>query len=219
MQWAKSHNSLLVLTWDEDDYSSDNRIATIFVGARVSAGNYGERIDHYSVLRTIEDMYGLGHAGNSANATPITDIWSTGGGGGGGGTGGGGETGVRQIKASLLREITPHGKTARIAALLKKQSYDLSFKAILAGRVVIDWYYLPRGAHLASGKRKPNPVLVAVGKTTFARAGTVKIPIKLTPYGKRLLKQAKRLTLTAEGVFTPAAKHAVIATQKFTLIR
>lgn len=89
-QWAKSHNSLLVLTWDEDDDSGgNNQIATIFVGAGIKPGNYGEHVDHYRVLRTIEDLYGLGHAGNSAFATPITDVWAAAaGGGGGGGTGG-----------------------------------------------------------------------------------------------------------------------------------
>ena len=73
--WAKAHDSVLILTWDEDDYGGDNRIATIIAGAGVTAGKYGERIDHYSVLRTIEDMYGLGHAGHSASASPIVDIW------------------------------------------------------------------------------------------------------------------------------------------------
>jgi phosphatidylinositol-3-phosphatase len=74
-QWAKTHNSLLILTWDEDDSSASNQIPTIMVGQAVQAGNYGEHIDHYTVLRTIEDMYGLTHLGSSAKATPITDIW------------------------------------------------------------------------------------------------------------------------------------------------
>jgi phosphatidylinositol-3-phosphatase len=77
VQWAKTHNSLLVLTFDEDDNSSGNRIPTVFVGASVQAGDYSERINHYNVLRTLEDAYGLPHAAASANATPITDIWGT----------------------------------------------------------------------------------------------------------------------------------------------
>jgi hypothetical protein len=76
-QWAKNHNSLLIVTWDEDDNSQNNQIPTIFVGAAVTAGNYSESINHYSVLRTIEDLYGLPHAGASASATPITDIWAS----------------------------------------------------------------------------------------------------------------------------------------------
>jgi phosphatidylinositol-3-phosphatase len=75
VQWAKTHNSLLVLTFDEDDYSSGNRIPTVFVGQSVRVGDYSERINHYNVLRTLEDAYGLPYAGASASATPITDVW------------------------------------------------------------------------------------------------------------------------------------------------
>jgi len=77
--WAKTHNSLLIVTWDEDDSTtSANQIATIFVGANVKAGNYAETINHYSVLRTLETMYGLSALGNAASATPITDVWGSG---------------------------------------------------------------------------------------------------------------------------------------------
>jgi hypothetical protein len=79
VQWAKTHNSLLVLTFDEDDNSSGNRIPTVFVGASVAAGDYTEHIDHYDVLRTLEDAYDLPYAGASASATAITDVWSAGG--------------------------------------------------------------------------------------------------------------------------------------------
>jgi hypothetical protein len=74
-QWAKTHNSLLVVTWDEDNGSSGNRIATIFSGPMVQAGNYAETINHYNVLRTIEDMFGTTHAGAAGTAIPISDIW------------------------------------------------------------------------------------------------------------------------------------------------
>src|SRR5205823_2523793 len=49
VQWARSHNSLLILTWDEDDNTSSNRIPTIFVGAMVVTSQYGEAINHYNV--------------------------------------------------------------------------------------------------------------------------------------------------------------------------
>jgi hypothetical protein len=75
IQWAKTHNSVFVLTFDEDDYGPSNQIPTIITGAGVVAGNYSDNISHYSVLRTIEDAYGLPHAGQSASATPITSIW------------------------------------------------------------------------------------------------------------------------------------------------
>jgi phospholipase C len=75
-QWAKTHNSLLIVTFDEDDSSATNNIATLFYGQQVRTGTYTEHINHYNVLRTVEDMYGLPHAGNAATATPVTDVWT-----------------------------------------------------------------------------------------------------------------------------------------------
>jgi hypothetical protein len=74
-QWAMTHNSLLVVTFDEDDSSQNNRIPTIFTGQHVKPGNYPEHIDHYSVLRTLEDGFALPCTGNACTATPITDVW------------------------------------------------------------------------------------------------------------------------------------------------
>jgi phosphatidylinositol-3-phosphatase len=73
--WAMTNNSLLIVTFDEDQGTSANHIVTIFVGPMVKPGKYSEKINHYNVLRTIEDMYSLGHLGNSASATPIKDVW------------------------------------------------------------------------------------------------------------------------------------------------
>jgi hypothetical protein len=75
VQWAKTNNSLLIVTWDEDDHTLNNQIPTIFVGPMVKPGNYYEQINHFNVLRTLEDMYGLPYVGKSSTATPITDIW------------------------------------------------------------------------------------------------------------------------------------------------
>jgi acid phosphatase len=73
--WAQKNNSLLIIQWDEDDGSAGNHVATIFVGPMVKPGKYTETINHYNILRTIEDMYGLAHLGNSATAKAITDVW------------------------------------------------------------------------------------------------------------------------------------------------
>jgi acid phosphatase len=75
--WAKTHNSLLIVTFDEDDGSSSNHIATIFYGQPVVTGNYSENINHYRVLRTILDMYGATPMNNAASTTAITDVWQT----------------------------------------------------------------------------------------------------------------------------------------------
>jgi acid phosphatase len=75
VKWAEANNSLLILTWDEDDDSGDNRIVTILVGPMVRAGTYDTRIDHYSVLRTITDLYGLQPLGMAARRASIKGIW------------------------------------------------------------------------------------------------------------------------------------------------
>jgi acid phosphatase len=75
--WAKAHDSLLIVTFDEDEGTSNNHIATTIVGAGVRPGSSsGQRIDHYGVLRTIEDMYGLPPLGSAGGAAPITGIWT-----------------------------------------------------------------------------------------------------------------------------------------------
>jgi acid phosphatase len=73
IQWAQTHNSLFVLTWDEG--SGNNQIATLMVGPMVRPGEYCERIDHYTVLRTLLDMFRLTPFGSTTNVDAITSAW------------------------------------------------------------------------------------------------------------------------------------------------
>ncbi|WP_116214994.1 alkaline phosphatase family protein [Streptomyces olivoreticuli] len=75
--WAKTHNSLLLITFDEDNRLSGNRIPTVLYGQSVQAGSASDATyNHYDVLRTLEDMYGTSHAGNAADAKDIAGIWN-----------------------------------------------------------------------------------------------------------------------------------------------
>ncbi len=76
--WAKTHNSILAVTFDEDNKLSGNRIPTLFYGAHVAPGSStSTTYNHYNVLRTLEDLAGLTtHAGNAASASDITGIWN-----------------------------------------------------------------------------------------------------------------------------------------------
>ncbi|MFE2413844.1 alkaline phosphatase family protein [Kitasatospora sp. NPDC059408] len=117
VQWAKTHNSLLITTFDEDDSAGPNQIATFFNGQQVKPGTYTEQIDHFSVLRTIEDMYGLPYAGAAAQATPITDAWNTGTTGGVSVTAPGNQAGTVGTPASLqIRATDTAGGTLGYAA-------------------------------------------------------------------------------------------------------
>jgi len=66
--------SVLFITWDEDDGSSDNRVLTLVVtpdrGHAVSSVAY----DHYSLLATIEDLLRLPRLANAVAAKPMMDL-------------------------------------------------------------------------------------------------------------------------------------------------
>jgi len=75
-EWSTAHNSLLIITADEDDKRHGNRIATLFAGARVRPGRYDVRIDHYGVLATVLASYQLAPFGRAAGVAPLTAIWA-----------------------------------------------------------------------------------------------------------------------------------------------
>lgn len=74
IQWTKTHNSLFVLTFDEDNGTPANHITTLFVGQMVKPGKSDLDLNLYNLLRTVEKMYGLKNAGPDT-AKAITGIW------------------------------------------------------------------------------------------------------------------------------------------------
>jgi hypothetical protein len=121
-----------------------------------------------------------------------------------------------QIKADLRRALVPRGRAARILALLKHRRYTFMFRAPTAGKVVIEWLALPRGARAAKATK---PVIVASGSARFAKPGRVRITIRLTPAGRRMLKHAHSLRLTAKGIYTPKGGSSLTATRTLRLRR
>lgn len=77
IQWCINNNGLFILTTDEVDYSSSTNVFTFFTGANTQGGIYNQVISHYSVLRTIEDLYSLPRVGASAGVQPINSVWLT----------------------------------------------------------------------------------------------------------------------------------------------
>lgn len=75
VQWAMTHHSLLALTWDEDDGADNNRVMTVVVGQDVKPGQYGQRVSHYDLLRTLTDFYGAEPVGAAAQAQGLGNIW------------------------------------------------------------------------------------------------------------------------------------------------
>jgi hypothetical protein len=75
-KWSKTHNSLLIVTFDEDNNAAGNQIPTIFYGACVRPGSYAAYITHYSVLSTLLAMYALPRFAEATTTPPIRTIWN-----------------------------------------------------------------------------------------------------------------------------------------------
>jgi hypothetical protein len=68
----RAGRTAVFLTWDEDDRGADNHIATLVVAPSVRAGTaVSTKFDHYSMLRTTEQLLGLGFLGKAATAASM----------------------------------------------------------------------------------------------------------------------------------------------------
>ncbi|MCZ8515210.1 acid phosphatase [Paenibacillus filicis] len=74
VSWADKNRSLFIITWDEDN-SNKNHIPVIMVGPMIKAGAYPDPINHYHVLRTIEDLYQLHPLGETKKVQAQSAIW------------------------------------------------------------------------------------------------------------------------------------------------
>ncbi len=73
-RWATHHNSWLVITFDENAGGTVNPIPTIILGDHVHPGRYAQKINHYTLLRTIEHAFGLLALGHAAEVSPLSKI-------------------------------------------------------------------------------------------------------------------------------------------------
>jgi trypsin len=110
-----------------------------------------------------------------------------------------------RIAALLKRALAPSGRAARIAPLTRAGSFTVAFAAPEAGTVRIYWY---RGATGTRGITA-TPLLIASGHLRFLRAGTGRIVVRLTPAGRRALRDKRHFALNAKGSFTPLGGAAI----------
>jgi hypothetical protein len=73
---AMRQRALLVITWDEGG-NRDNKVLTLLLGSVVNPGKYAAPLTHYSLLRTIEDNFGLSTVGSGdKRASPFPEsVW------------------------------------------------------------------------------------------------------------------------------------------------
>jgi hypothetical protein len=104
-----------------------------------------------------------------------------------------------QILAKLRTALARAQRAARISSLRRSGVYSFSFAAPIAGRLEVIWY---DAAARSSHSAKSNPLVIAQSATSFARAGTETVRLRLTGAGRRLLADSRRVTLATKGVFT-----------------
>ena len=74
-QWAKTHNSVLIVTTDENNGNGlTDPLMTVVVGQGVRPSTQRAHVTHDSLLRTLEDWFRLGHLNGSASATPLPGL-------------------------------------------------------------------------------------------------------------------------------------------------
>jgi hypothetical protein len=112
---------------------------------------------------------------------------------------------LRTLDALLDKLLIPHGRAAALGSV-RRHGLRVTITAPSAGKLVLSWYYLPKGASLTRHRRgAPKPVLIAVVTVTFSRPSQRKtVTIRLTRAGVQRLAKARQLSLIAQGGFLPA---------------
>jgi hypothetical protein len=79
-------DGVIIVVYDEDEragglaakngFGSGGHVVCAILSPLAVPGSYGQKYYHYSLLRTLEDGFGLRqHLGNADAVTPITGIW------------------------------------------------------------------------------------------------------------------------------------------------
>lgn len=72
-------DGILFIVWDEGDGGDGNLVPLIVLTKDATATRIETQYDHYSLLATIEDVFGLPRLGAAATARPLTQLISAGG--------------------------------------------------------------------------------------------------------------------------------------------
>lgn len=128
--WVKAHNSLLIIHYDEDEsllgQPTANKIPTMFIGSMVQGGTYNNKMNHFSILRTIEDMYSLPRCDSSNFYQPITNCWSL-------------ATGIKNININQKATIYPVPTSNLLTVDINSEFADKVIIAItdISGRILL----------------------------------------------------------------------------------
>ena len=76
---AYGPDGLIIVVWDEGSDTNPLHVGAALIGPQVRPGILTRRLSHYSLLRTLEDGFGISrHLAHAARARAITGIWRVG---------------------------------------------------------------------------------------------------------------------------------------------
>ena len=75
VQWCQTNNSLLIVTFDEDNGAENNHVLTLAYGKQLKGGDESERVDHYRLLRLLCDLFRADAPGHAAEAKPLAQLF------------------------------------------------------------------------------------------------------------------------------------------------
>jgi hypothetical protein len=127
------------------------------------------------------------------------------------------EATVAGILGDLARLIVPHGKEARIPSILRHRGFTLGAALAPGVDVAAEWYELPRGFRPAAHA----PVLVAQASVKAVSSGAIRIVLRLTRAGRRVLQRdrAHGAVLTAHLIVKGAGGASATRFESFRLQR
>jgi hypothetical protein len=121
-----------------------------------------------------------------------------------------------RVAALIANQLTVPRRRGAISALLARGTFAMQFSAPEAGTVAVSWYH--RRTSARSHQAGPSPsALAAFGRLSYGRASKRSVTIRLTGYGRRLLRHSKRVRLTATCSFTALGAQAVRVSRTFEL--
>jgi hypothetical protein len=117
-----------------------------------------------------------------------------------------------QLQQALRKQLIPSRRGA--AFLLRHRGYRYSFRMPVAGQLTISWY--ASAARGGPARQRFKPILIAAANAPLGSYTTDTVKIRLTRAGRRLLRRAAPLAVTAEARFT-TAQHTLVTRATFTL--
>jgi acid phosphatase len=75
MSEAWRAGGIMFILWEEGEAEDNNLVPLIIISKDSPARRVETRYDHYSLLATIEDLFGLPRLGAAATAQPLTPLF------------------------------------------------------------------------------------------------------------------------------------------------